>query len=74
MAQQADHDRRATAHINVAMIRCSQELREVVGSSREPYRVVCNQLAEDLEATIEMLQVSMLPMSCIRCCVLVLQF
>nr|AIT70056.1 phosphoenolpyruvate carboxylase [Scytosiphon lomentaria] len=42
--------------MELSTTKCSQELREVVGGSREPYRVICNQLAEDLEATIEMLQ------------------
>lgn len=39
--------------------RCSPELREMVGASREPYRVICNQLEKELEDTIEMLQVRM---------------
>lgn len=30
-----------------------------MGASREPYRVVCNQLEDQLEDTIEMLQVGM---------------
>lgn len=38
-------------------VRCSQELRNVVGDSREPYRVICRQLEKDLEETIEMLEV-----------------
>lgn len=29
----------------------------MVGASREPYRVICNQLEKELEDTIEMLQV-----------------
>lgn len=42
---------------NLNVDRCSPELRDVVGASREPYRVICNQLEKELEETIEMLQV-----------------
>jgi len=41
-----------------SVFRCSQEVRELVGASREPYRVICKQLEEQLEDTIEMLQVT----------------
>ncbi|CAN0359461.1 unnamed protein product [Ascophyllum nodosum] len=36
--------------------KCSPELREVVGQSREPYRKICNQLEDDLIETAETLQ------------------
>ncbi|CAM9480372.1 unnamed protein product, partial [Ectocarpus sp. 12 AP-2014] len=43
-------------NMELSTTKCSQELRDVVGDSREPYRVICRQLEKDLEETIEMLQ------------------
>eukprot|EP00903_Cladosiphon_okamuranus_P012924 g12067.t1 len=42
--------------MELSTTKCSPELREMVGASREPYRVICNQLEKELEGTIEMLQ------------------
>lgn len=37
--------------------RCTPELREIVGETREPYRKICSQLEHDLSATVDALQV-----------------
>ncbi|CAB1120385.1 unnamed protein product [Ectocarpus sp. CCAP 1310/34] len=43
-------------NMELSTTKCSPELRDVVGDSREPYRVICRQLEKDLQETIEMLQ------------------
>nr|AIT70053.1 phosphoenolpyruvate carboxylase [Sargassum henslowianum]AIT70055.1 phosphoenolpyruvate carboxylase [Sargassum vachellianum] len=42
--------------IELSTTKCTPELREIVGETREPYRKICSQLEHDLSATVDALQ------------------